>query len=236
MRPLEKNKTYPPSSRATRPRAWALPASTGQVVFVSGAIGGKKRCADTEGAEKCGLGKMFPGASPPLTGGSRLPLLLPACGGCVYRHMDYAEELFAKRQRCRMPCAGWEAAIVAWRKISAQRIPCATATKANIPCHRRAQWLLPGQNPSVTDIDRCLIQKEQADAAAGACAVYAGSGVAGYDEKDRRRAGAAFVCAYQSGRGEPDLRAGKRKKLPCEQKLVELLRQAVPSAVGVLLG
>ena len=25
------------------------------------------------------------------------------CGGCDFRHMDYAEELAAKRQRCRTP-------------------------------------------------------------------------------------------------------------------------------------
>ena len=89
----------------------------------------------------------------------------------------------------------------------------------------------------VVPVERCLIQKPQADKAAQALRDYIRTyGVSCYDEKTRRGlvrylyirtngAGQSLLCVLVNGR-----------KLPHEQELVELLRQAVPDAVGVVLG
>ena len=86
-------------------------------------------------------------------------------------------------------------------------------------------------------MEQCLIQKPQADKAAQALRDYIRTyGVSCYDEKTRRGlvrylyirtngAGQSLLCVLVNGR-----------KLPHEQELVELLRQAVPDAVGVVLG
>ena len=87
------------------------------------------------------------------------------------------------------------------------------------------------------EVPHCLLQKEQADDAAEALRQYIRTyGVSCYDEKTRRGllrhlyirtngAGQSLVCIIVNG-----------KKLPHEAELVSLLRQAVPDAVGVVLG
>ena len=88
----------------------------------------------------------------------------------------------------------------------------------------------------VTDLSACLIQKPQADAAAGALRRYmAAQHVPGYDEKTgqglvrhlyvRTNAkGQSLICVVVNG-----------ERLPGEEALVEAMRQAVRSAVGVVL-
>lgn len=89
----------------------------------------------------------------------------------------------------------------------------------------------------VIPVDCCRIQKPQADAAAEALRRYIREcGVPCYDERTRRglvrhlyvrtnSAGQSLVCVLVSGR-----------KLPHEDTLVSLMRQALPNAVGVVLG
>ena len=89
----------------------------------------------------------------------------------------------------------------------------------------------------VTDVDGCLIQKPQADAAAAALRRYmAAHHVSGYDEKTgtglvrhlyvRTNAkGQSLICIVVHG-----------ESLPHEAALAEQMRAAVPEAVGVVLG
>ena len=86
-------------------------------------------------------------------------------------------------------------------------------------------------------VERCLLQKPPADAAADALRRYIETyRVPGYDEKTHRgllrhlyirtnQAGQSLICVLVNG-----------KKLPHEPELVSLLRQAVPETVGVVLG
>ena len=59
------------------------------------------------------------------------------CGGCVYRHMDYAEELTAKRQRVQdaLRRVGGR-----WRKFWVRRKPSATGTRGSTPYLPRGKW------------------------------------------------------------------------------------------------
>ena len=89
----------------------------------------------------------------------------------------------------------------------------------------------------VVPVDCCRIQKPQADAAAEALRQYIREcGVPCYDERTRRglvrhlyvrtnSAGQSLVCVLVNGR-----------KLPREDTLVSFVRQALPDAVGVVLG
>mgnify|MGYP004521979137 CR=1 FL=1 len=159
------------------------------------------------------------------------------CGGCDFRHMDRAEELDAKRQRVQD----------ALRRIGGSAVT-VEGIDGGEPLHYRNKSQYPvaaggsvgfyrARSHQVVPVERCLIQKPQADKAAQALRDYIRTyGVSCYDEKTRRGlvrylyirtngAGQSLLCVLVNG-----------KKLPHEQELVALLRQAVPDAVGVVLG
>ena len=160
------------------------------------------------------------------------------CGGCDFRHMDYAEELDAKRQRVQD----------ALRRIGGSEVTVEEICGAPEPCHYRNKSQYPistdgavgfyrARSHEVTDIDRCLIQKPTADAAAAAVRQYIRDyRVPCYDENTHKgllrhlyvrtnRKGECLICLLVNG-----------ENLPHEQELVERLRGAVPSAVGIVLG
>ena len=159
------------------------------------------------------------------------------CGGCDFRHMDREEELEAKRQRVQD----------ALRRIGGSDVTVETIFSGE-PLHYRNKSQYPvdvggqvgfykARSHQVIPVDCCRIQKPQADAAAEALRRYIREcGVPCYDERTRRglvrhlyvrtnSAGQSLVCVLVNG-----------KKLPREDTLVSLMRQALPNAVGVVLG
>ena len=159
------------------------------------------------------------------------------CGGCDFRHMDRTEELAAKRQRVQD----------ALRRIGGSAVT-VEGIDGGAPLHYRNKSQYPvaadgsvgfykARSHQVVPVTQCLIQKPQADAAAQALRTYIAScGVSCYDEKTRRGlvrhlyirtngAGQSLICVVANG-----------KKLPGEEELVRLLRQAAPETVGVVLG
>ena len=159
------------------------------------------------------------------------------CGGCDFRHMDREEELEAKRQRVQD----------ALRRIGGSDVT-VEGILSGAPLHYRNKSQYPvsadgqvgfykARSHQVVPVDCCRIQKPQADAAAEALRRYIREcGVPCYDERTRRglvrhlyvrtnSAGQSLVCVLVNGR-----------KLPCEDALVSLMRQALPDAVGVVLG
>ena len=159
------------------------------------------------------------------------------CGGCDFRHMDRTEELAAKRQRVQD----------ALRRIGGSAVT-VEGIDGGAPLHYRNKSQYPvaadgsvgfykARSHQVVPVAQCLIQKPQADAAAQALRTYIAScGVSCYDEKTRRGlvrhlyirtngAGQSLICVAANG-----------KKLPREEELVRLLRQAAPETVGVVLG
>ena len=239
MTPLEKNKTYPAVIEGYSAEGLGIARIGGQVVFVNGAIRGEEGdVLVMKVLKNAAFGKMV---TRRVTSPHRREPDCPyytRCGGCAYRHMDYAEELFAKRQRVQDALRRLGGSDVAVEDILGAEQTLHYRNKSQYPVSPEgAVGFYRARTHQVTDIDRCLIQKEQADAAAGALRQYMREyGVPGYDEKNggglvrhlyarTNREGESLLCVLVNG-----------KRLPHEQQLVERLRRAVPSAVGILLG
>lgn len=159
------------------------------------------------------------------------------CGGCAFRHMDYAEELRAKGQRVQDALTRLGGSGVTVEEILGAAEPLHYRNKSQYPVSADGKvGFYRARTHQVTDLSACLIQKPQADAAASALRRYmAEHHVPGYDEKTgtglvrhlyvRTNAkGQSLICVVANG-----------EKLPREDALVEAMRQAVRSAVGVVL-
>ena len=159
------------------------------------------------------------------------------CGGCQFRHMDRQEELDAKRQRVQDALRRIGGSSVAVERIDGGE-PLHYRNKSQYPVGADGSvGFYKARSHQVVPVERCLIQKPQADAAAKALRTYlAQYGVSCYDERTRRGlvrylyvrtngAGQSLLCVIVNG-----------WQLPHERELVDLLRQAVPEAVGVVLG
>ncbi len=159
------------------------------------------------------------------------------CGGCTFRHMDYTEELRAKGQRVQDALTRLGGSSVAVEEVLGAAEPLHYRNKSQYPVSADGRvGFYRARTHQVTNLDACLIQMPQADAAAGALRLYmAKYRVPGYDEKTgtglvrhlyvRTNAkGQSLICVVVNG-----------EKLPREDALVEAMRQAVPEAVGIVL-
>ena len=159
------------------------------------------------------------------------------CGGCTFRHMDYTEELRAKGQRVQDALTRLGGSSVAVEEVLGAAEPLPYRNKSQYPVSADGRvGFYRARTHQVTNLDACLIQMPQADAAAGALRLYmAKYRVPGYDEKTgtglvrhlyvRTNAkGQSLICVVVNG-----------EKLPREDALVEAMRQAVPEAVGIVL-
>ncbi len=159
------------------------------------------------------------------------------CGGCAFRHMDYAEELRAKGQRVQDALTRLGGSSVAVEEVLGAAEPLHYRNKSQYPVSADGKvGFYRARTHQVTDLSACLIQKPQADTAASALRRYmAEHHVPGYDEKTGKglvrhlyvrtnRMGQSLICVVVNG-----------DKLPREDALVETMRQAVRSAVGVVL-
>lgn len=159
------------------------------------------------------------------------------CGGCDFRHMDREEELYAKRQRVQDALHRIGGSDVSVEAIYSGE-PLHYRNKSQYPVSADGQvGFYKARSHQLVPVECCLLQKPPADAAADALRRYIETyRVPGYDEKTRRgllrhlyirtnQAGQSLICVLVNG-----------KKLPHEPELVSLLRQAVPEAVGVVLG
>ena len=159
------------------------------------------------------------------------------CGGCAFRHMDYAEELRAKGQRVQDALTRLGGSSVAVEEVLGAAEPLHYRNKSQYPVSADGKvGFYRARTHQVTDLSVCLIQKPQADAAASALRRYmAEHHVPGYDEKTGKglvrhlyvrtnRMGQSLICVVVNS-----------DKLPREDVLVSAMRQAVRSVVGVVL-
>ena len=160
------------------------------------------------------------------------------CGGCAFRHMDYAGELEAKRQRVQDALRRVGGSSVEVEEILGAAETLRYRNKGQYPVSPEGKvGFYQARSHCVTDIDTCLIQKPQADAAASALRRYmVEHRVPGYDERTGKglvrhlyvrtnQAGQSLICIVVNG-----------DKLPHEEELVHSMRRAVPDAAGVVLG
>ena len=163
----------------------------------------------------------------------------PKCGGCQFRHMTYAAELEAKRQRVED----------AFRRIGGLDLPVSQILGAQRPERYRNKVQLPvaeeregpkigffrARSHDVVDVADCLLQPEAASAAAGAVRQWMRAfQVPAYDETAHKglirhlflrfaRSG-VLCCLVVNGR-----------ELPHWKELLDALREAVPALSGLVL-
>lgn len=162
----------------------------------------------------------------------------PRCGGCTYRHMSYEEELRLKRQRVQDNLSRIGGSDVTVEEILGAQDTLRYRNKAQYPVSKDgAVGFYRARTHEVIECEHCLLVRPEADAAAEALREYMQScRVAGYDERTGRglmrhlyvrsnAAGESLICVLVNG-----------DRLPKEDRLVALLRDACPKCTGIVLG
>jgi 23S rRNA (uracil1939-C5)-methyltransferase len=236
---LQKNKVYRAAIQGYSSEGLGIARVEGQVVFVHRAVRGE--VCDVlilKVLKNAAFGKVVGIVEP---SPHRMEPDCPyygRCGGCDFRHMDYSEELQAKRMRVQDALTRLGGSKVEVEEILGAAEVNGYRNKSQYPISPEgAIGFYRARTHQVTDIDRCLIQKPTADAAAGALRRYLQTyGVSCYDERSGKGLlrhlyvrtnceGDCLVCVLVNG-----------DSLPHEKELTAMLREAVPSAVGVVLG
>ena len=160
------------------------------------------------------------------------------CGGCDLRHMDYDEELSFKRARVQDALTRIGGAEVEVEEILGAVSVDAYRNKAVFPVDADGKvGFYRARTHEVVEVENCRLQRGEAMQAAKAVRLWMREcGVSGYDEKSGKgivrhvyvrsnARGESLVCVFVNG-----IRA------PKEERLVSLVREHCPRAVGVLLG
>ena len=211
----------------------------GRVVFVHGALRGEKcRVLILKTLKSVAFAKVLEVIEPSSERITPDCPYFPRCGGCTYRHIRYEEELRLKRQRVQDNLSRIGGSDVTVEEILGARDTLRYRNKTQYPVSKDgAVGFYRARTHEVIECEHCLLVKPEADAAAEALREYMQScRVAGYDEKTGRglvrhlyvrsnAAGESLVCVLVNG-----------DKLPKEDRLVTLLRDACPKCTGIVLG
>ena len=162
------------------------------------------------------------------------------CGGCQFRHMDYTEELEAKRRRVEDALRRIGGADVSVDVIHGAQTTCRYRNKVQFPVAQGKDGVHVGlfraRSHDVLDVSDCLLQTEQTNTLGRTLKEWMERGhVPAYDEKTGKglvrhlyvrtnRAEESLVCLVVNG-----------KKLPDEAGLVKALRACSPQLAGVVL-
>ena len=239
MASLQKNKTYRALIEGYSSEGLGIARIDGQVVFVHRAVRGELcDILILKVLKNVAFGKVVSMEAPsPHRREPDCPYY-GRCGGCDFRHMDYEEELRAKRQRVQdaLQRLGGSDAVV--EEILGAEDTLRYRNKSQYPVSADGKvGFYRARTHEVVETEQCLIQKAEADAAAQAVRQYmAHFGVAGYDEHTGKgllrhlyvrtnTKGESLLCLLVNG-----------EKLPHEEELVTMLRDAVPQTVGIVLG
>ena len=239
MASLQKNKTYRALIEGYSSEGLGIARIDGQVVFVHRAVRGELcDILILKVLKNVAFGKVVGMEAPsPHRREPDCPYY-GRCGGCDFRHMDYEEELWAKRQRVQDALQRLGGSDAAVEEILGAEEPLRYRNKSQYPISADGKvGFYRARTHEVVETEQCLIQKAEADAAAQAVRQYmARFGVAGYDEHTGKgllrhlyvrtnTKGESLICLLVNG-----------EKLPHEEELLGMLRDAVPQAVGIVLG
>ena len=211
----------------------------GRVVFVHGALRGEKcRVLILKTLRSVAFAKVLEVVEPSCARVAPDCPYFPRCGGCTYRHMSYEEELRLKKLRVQDNLARIGGSGVTVEEILGAADTLRYRNKAQYPVSKDGKvGFYRARTHEVIECEQCLLVKSEADAAAGALRKYMRRcRVAGYDEKTGRglvrhlyvrsnAAGESLVCVLVNG-----------NRLPQEEALVALLRDACPKCRGIVLG
>lgn len=236
---LEKNSIHRVTVEGYSSEGLGIARIDGCVVFLHGAVAGELCDVRIEKVLKsCAYGRVVDLVEPsPHRREPDCPWF-GKCGGCAFRHVDYGEELRAKRQRVQDALSRLGGADVTVEEICGAVQPLRYRNKSQYPVSGDGTvGFYRARSHDVVPVERCLIQHPAADAAAGAVGAWLRRfRIPAYDEKRHQgllrhvyvrvnRAGESLCCLLVNG-----------ERLPHETELVEMLRDAVPETVGVVLG
>ena len=238
MAALEKNNIYTARIEGYSSEGLGIARIDGQVVFVHGAVRGELcRVLVMKVLKNAAFGKVTELLEPSPERREPDCPYYGRCGGCDFRHLSYREELWAKRQRVQDALTRLGGSDVEVEEVLGAADPLYYRNKSQYPVSAGKVGFYRARTHDVVDIEHCLIQKPQADAAAAALRDYMRDfAVPSYDEKTGRgllrhlyvrtnRRGESLVCVLVNG-----------DKLPQEETLVALLRGACPKCTGIVLG
>ena len=211
----------------------------GRVVFVHGALRGEKcRVLILKTLKSVAFAKVLEVLEPSSERITPDCPYFPRCGGCTYRHIRYEEELRLKKQRVQDNLSRIGGSDVTVEEILGAQDTLRYRNKAQYPVSKDgAVGFYRARTHEVIECEHCLLVRPEADAAAEALREYMQScRVAGYDEKTGRglirhlyvrsnATGESLICVLMNG-----------GKLPKEDRLVALLRDACPKCTGIVLG
>ena len=211
----------------------------GRVVFFHGALRGEKcRVLILKTLKSVAFAKVLEVLEPSSERITPDCPYFPRCGGCTYRHIRYEEELRLKKQRVQDNLSRIGGSDVTVEEILGAQDTLRYRNKAQYPVSKDgAVGFYRARTHEVIECEHCLLVRPEADAAAEALREYMQScRVAGYDEKTGRglvrhlyirsnAAGESLICVLVNG-----------DKLPKEDRLVTLLRDACPKCTGIVLG
>ncbi len=158
------------------------------------------------------------------------------CGGCQFRHMDYALELEAKRTRVEDALRRLGGVQLPVSAIHGARESARYRNKVQFPVSGRGIGYFRGGTHEVGDIEDCLLQPEVDAACRSAVKGWMERfGVPAYDERTGKglvrhlylrtnRAGQVLCCVAANGR-----------ELPHAPELTQALRAAASGLVGLVL-
>ena len=162
------------------------------------------------------------------------------CGGCQYRHMDYKEELVAKKERVSDALKRLGGVELELPGTVGAEDPLRYRNKVQFPVGPGKREALIGfyrpRSHDIIDVEDCLLQPKSAAEARKAVKQWmAQCKVPAYDEETRKgllrhlylrtnQRGETLCCLIING-----------KKLPHGRILIDLLQSAVPGLVGVVV-
>ena len=158
------------------------------------------------------------------------------CGGCQFRHMTYEEELEAKRQRVEDALKRVGGADLPVEVIHGAYHTTRYRNKVQFPVGGTSIGYYQGRTHSVIDIDDCLLQPKEDTACRAAVKEWmTRANVPAYNEKTGKgllrhlylrtnSMGEVLCCLVVNG-----------KTVPQPELLIDLLQQATPRLVGVVL-
>ena len=239
MPALEKNKIYRATIEGYSSEGLGIARIDGQVVFVHRAVRGEVcDILVLKVLKNVAFGKVVGTETPSEHRREPDCPYYGQCGGCDFRHMDYAEELQAKRQRVQDALTRLGGSSIEVEEIIGADDTLRYRNKSQYPISADGKvGFYRARTHNVVETQACLIQKAEADAAAEAVRQYIRRfAVKGYDEQTGRgllrhlyvrtnARGESLICLLVNG-----------EKLPHEAELVDMLREAAPKAVGIMLG
>ncbi len=236
---LKKNETYTARIEGYAGGGAGVARIDGRVVFVAGALRGERcRVQILKANKNVAYAKVQELIEPSAHRMEPDCPYFPRCGGCTYRHMEYAEEKQLKLQRVRDALRRIGESAVEVEEIIGAESVFRYRNKSIWPVSPRgAVGFYRARTHEVINAEHCLLVHPAAEAAADALREWmAQYGVSGYDETTGT-GHVRHLFVRNNQRGESLLCVVVNDDtLPFEKELARALRGAVPKTVGVLLG